>query len=253
MTGVDLGLEARRALVTGGSRGIGRAIALHLAGAGADVCIGYRTREEDARAVVARARAVGSRANALRADLSDPDAAAALVTGAVEALGGLDIFVANAGVWPPAAVPLAELDDARWRSTLSINLDGLFWTTRAAARVIADAGRIVLIGSTAGQRGEAGHADYAASKAALGGLVKSLAIELAPRAVTVNCVAPGWVDTEMCEEPFAAGGRERIEAGIPLGRVACPDDIAGPALFLCSALARHVTGTTLSVNGGAVL
>lgn len=253
MTGVDLGLDGRRALVTGGSRGIGRAIALHLAGAGADVCIGYRARAHEAAAVVAEARAVGSRATALRADLSDPDAADGLVDAAVEALGGLDILVANAGVWPPDDVPLAELTDARWRATLAVNLDGVFRTTRAAARVIADGGRVVLIGSTAGQRGEAGHADYAVSKAALSGLVKSLAVELARRAVTVNCVAPGWVDTEMCEEPFARGGREAIVSGIPLGRVAEPDDIAGPTLFLCSVLARHVTGTTLSVNGGAVL
>ena len=113
-------------------------------------------------------------------------------------------------------------------------------------------GRVVLVGSTAGQRGEAHHADYAATKGAMIAFVKSLCVECAP-GVTVNCVAPGWVDTEMCREAFAEGGRERIEAGIPLRRVAAPEDVAGPILFLCSDLARHITGEVLNVNGGSVL
>jgi 3-oxoacyl-[acyl-carrier protein] reductase len=129
----------------------------------------------------------------------------------------------------------------------------MFFTTRAAIRRINDHGRIVLVSSTAGQRGEARHADYAASKGAMISFVKSLAPELARRDVTVNSVAPGWVDTEMCAEPFAAGGKERIADGIPLGRVASPRDIAGPIVFLCSDLARHVTGEILNVNGGSVL
>jgi 3-oxoacyl-[acyl-carrier protein] reductase len=250
---VDLGLEGRRALVTGGSRGIGRAVALRLASAGAGVAIGYRRDTDAALAVVAEIRGAGGRAEAIAADVADPRGAVSLVEAAVGWLGGLDVFVASAGVWPYESVPLAELSDERWGRTLGVNLDGLFRTTRAAVAALAPGGRVVLIGSTAGQRGEAGHADYAASKAALSGLVKSLAVELAPRGTTVNCVAPGWVDTDMCREAFAGGGRARIEAGIPLGRVADPDDIAGPTLFLCSGLARHVTGTTVSVNGGAVL
>ena len=253
MSGVDLGLAGRRALVTGGSRGIGRAIALRLAAAGVRVAIGYRADATAAGAVVDEIGDAGGQAFAVAADVSDPAAAAGLVAEAARLLGGLDVFVASAGVWPYESVPLSELTSDRWRRTLAVNLDGLFHTTRAAAAVLAEEGRVVLIGSTAGQRGEAGHADYAASKAALSGLVKSLAVELAPRGTTVNCVAPGWVDTDMCEEAFAGDGRARIEAGIPLGRIADPDDIAGPTLFLCSALARHVTGTTLSVNGGAVL
>jgi 3-oxoacyl-[acyl-carrier protein] reductase len=124
---------------------------------------------------------------------------------------------------------------------------------RAAARVLAPGGSIVLVGSTAGQRGEAGHADYAASKGAIISLVKGVAMELAPRAITVNCVAPGWIDTEMAAVPYAEGGRARIEAGIPLGRVASAEDVAGPIVFLCSALARHITGEILNVNGGSVL
>ena len=133
------------------------------------------------------------------------------------------------------------------------NVLSMFYTARLAAKHVSDGGRIVLVSSTAGQRGEAYHADYAASKGAMISLVKSLAVELASRDVTVNSVAPGWVDTEMCAEPFAAGGRERIASGIPLGRVASARDIAGPIVFLCSDLARHVTGEILNVNGGSVL
>jgi 3-oxoacyl-[acyl-carrier protein] reductase len=129
----------------------------------------------------------------------------------------------------------------------------MFFTTRASARVMNDDGRIVLVSSTAGQRGEAFHADYAASKGAMISFVKSLCVELAKRNITVNSVAPGWVDTEMCEQPYAAGGRERIAAGIPLGRIADPRDIAGPIVFLCSEHARHITGEILNVNGGSVL
>jgi 3-oxoacyl-[acyl-carrier protein] reductase len=121
------------------------------------------------------------------------------------------------------------------------------------AQVLSDGGRIVAVGSTAGQRGEADHADYAASKGAMISFVKSICIELAPRDITVNCVAPGWVDTEMAAEPYAGGGRARIAAAIPLGRVASPDDIAGPIVFLCSPLARHITGEVVNVNGGSVL
>ena len=169
-----------------------------------------------------------------------------------EEFGGLDIFIANAGIWPPHDAPIAEMDAAQWHRTVAVNLDAIFFTTRAAARIMADSGRMVLIGSTAGQRGEANHADYAATKGAVISLVKSVAIELAPRDITVNCVAPGWIDTEMCTIPLAAA-RDRIEAGIPLGRVASAEDIAGPVLFLCSPLARHITGEVLNVNGGAVL
>jgi 3-oxoacyl-[acyl-carrier protein] reductase len=167
-------------------------------------------------------------------------------------LGGLDIFVGNAGIWPSDDVPIADMSAEQWRRTLAVNLDSIFYTTRAAARMIADHGRIVLVSSTAGQRGEAGHADYAASKGALLSLVKGVALELAARDVTVNAVAPGWIDTEMAAAPFSAG-RRTIEAGIPLGRVASADDIAGPIVFLCSPLARHITGEVMNINGGSVL
>lgn len=246
-------LRGKRALVTGGSRGIGAATALLFAEYGVDVAIGYRSRKEDAVRVVEQAKAAGARAFAYAQDIGSRDGAEALVRSAVSDLGGLDFFVGNAGIWPADDVPVADMDDNRWRRTMLENVDAMFFTTRAAARLMSDGGRIVLVSSTAGQRGEAFHADYAASKGAMISYVKSLCIELAKRGITVNSVAPGWVDTEMCEGPFADGGRARIAAAIPLGRVAAPRDIAGPIVFLCSDLGRHITGEILNVNGGSVL
>jgi len=250
---VGLDLQGRRAIVTGGSRGIGAAVARMLAAAGASVGISYRSRHAEAEALVRELTASGARAWSHAGDLSEPRVADKLMHRAHVEFGGLDILVANAGVWVPDDVPIAGMTDAQWRDTMAANLDAVFFCTRAAARSISDGGRIVLVGSTAGQRGEAGHADYAASKGALISLVKGVAIELAPRQVTVNCVAPGWVDTEMAAQPYAEGGRARIEAAIPIGRVASADDVAGPIVFLCSGLARHVTGEVLNVNGGSVL
>lgn len=249
-----IALEGRTALVTGGNRGIGRAVALLLAQAGADVALTFRSRAEEAAAVVRNIEALGRRALASGGDHSDPEVVERIFAEVDRAFGRLDCFVANAGVWPPDAVPLAELPDARWRRTMAANLDAVFLTTRAALRRMGAGGRVVLVSSTAAQRGEAGHADYAASKGALIALTKSLAVECAPRNITVNCLAPGWVDTEMAA-PALRGeeARSRIAAGIPLGRIPPPEDIAGPILFLCSDLARHVTGEVLNVNGGSVL
>ena len=246
-------LRGKRALVTGGSRGIGAATARLLARAGADVAIGYRSRAAEAEALVRELAAHGVRAVAEGADLGDPAGAERLFERATRELGGVDIFVGSAGVWPADEVPVARLDDERWRHTMRENVDAIFYTTRLAARALGRGGRIVLVSSTAAQRGEAMHADYAASKGAMISFVKSLAVELAPADVTVNCVAPGWVDTEMVAAPMAGGGRERAAANIPLGRIASPEDVAGPILFLCSPLARHVTGEVLNVNGGSVL
>ena len=246
-------LTGKRALVTGGSRGIGAATAVLLARAGASVVIGYRSRADDAARVVTALRAMGVTAAAHGADLTSRAGAESLVDAAVRTLGGLDLFVGNAGVWPEEEVPLAEMDDARWMRTMRENVDSIFFTTRAVVRVIADHGRIVLVSSTAGQRGEAYHADYGTSKGAVISLTMSLAVELASRDVTVNSVAPGWVDTEMVAGALAGDVRSRVDANIPLGRIASADDIAGPILFLCSPLARHVTGEILNVNGGSVL
>lgn len=246
-------LKGQRALVTGGSRGIGAATAELFAEWGTHVAIGYQSRHADAEAVVARSRAHGVKAVAIASDVSTSEGADRLVADAVKQLGGLDYFVGNSGIWIPEGAALSDMSDEQWHRTMRQNLDSIFYTTRAAARVIGDHGRIVLVSSTAGQRGEAYHADYAASKGAIISFVKGLCIELARRDITVNCVAPGWVDTEMAALPYQSGGRERISAGIPLGRVAAPRDIAGPIVFLCTDLARHITGEILNVNGGSVL
>jgi 3-oxoacyl-[acyl-carrier protein] reductase len=248
------GLKGKRALVTGGSRGIGGATALLLAEYGVDVAIGYRSRRADADALVSNLRdRFGVNAVAHSSDISTVTGANELVDRAFSALGGLDFFVGNAGIWPVEDIALADMTDEHWRRTMAENVDSVFYTTRAAIRRISDDGRIVLVSSTAGQRGEAFHADYATSKGAMISLVKSLAPELGKRGITVNSVAPGWVETEMCAEPFANGGRERIAANIPIGRIAAARDIAGPIVFLCSELARHVTGEILNANGGSVL
>jgi 3-oxoacyl-[acyl-carrier protein] reductase len=251
MLGIDL--TGKRALVTGGSRGVGAATARLLARAGCDVGISYLSRAAEAEALVEELSATGVRAFAHAGELADPAAVEALFDRVRSELGGLDIFIANAGIWPPADTPIAGMTDEQWRRTIAVNLDAAFYTTRAAAGMLADGGRIVMVGSTAGQRGEAFHADYAASKGALISLVKGVALELAPRDITVNCVAPGWIDTEMAAIPYAGGGRDAIAAGIPLGRVASADDVAGPIVFLCSPLARHITGEVVNVNGGSVL
>lgn len=246
-------LTGKRALVTGGSRGVGAATARLLARAGAAVGITYRTREAEAGVVVAELRDAGARAWAHAGDLAEPEVVEGVFERVMTEFGSLDILVANAGIWPAQGVPIAELSTAQWRRTMAVNLDGVFYCVRAAARVLDDGGRIVVVGSTAGQRGEAEHGDYAASKGAIMSLVKGVAVELAPRDITVNCVAPGWVDTEMAAVPYQGGGREEIAAAIPLGRVATPEDVAGPIVFLCSGLARHITGEVVNVNGGAIL
>ena len=245
-------LIGQTALVTGGSRGIGRAAALLLARCGADVAISYHSRTADAEATANEIRALGRRAYVSGGDLADPHVADRLAAGVKREFGGLDIFVANAGVWPAEEKRLADMSVERWRATLQANLDSVFVSARALLPLVRPAGRVVIVSSTAGQRGEAFHADYAATKGALIALTKSLAVEYAPD-IVVNCVAPGWVDTEMSAPAFTPENRARIQAGIPIGRIATAEDVAGPILFLCSSLARHVTGEVLNVNGGSVL
>ena len=246
-------LAGKRAVVTGGSRGIGAACSELLAECGANVCVGYRSRQAEADAMVARLMARGVKAVAHAGDLGDPAGANGLIAAAVAAFGGVDIVIHSAGIWSPEEVPVHEMSDERWRRTMRENVDAMFYVSRAAARVLGDGGRIVHISSTAGQRGEAYHADYGASKGAMISFVKSQAVELAKRGVTVNCVAPGWVDTEMCALPFADGGKARIEAGIPNGRVASPRDVAWAAVALCAPGARHLVGEVVNVNGGSVM
>jgi 3-oxoacyl-[acyl-carrier protein] reductase len=245
-------LTGQVALVTGGSRGIGRAAAVLLARAGADVALTFHTRAAEAEAAAREISMLGRRTYVSGGDLADPEVVDRLLAGFKREFGGLDIFIANAGVWPWEEVPLGQMTNERWRRTMAANLDSVFLSTRAALELMRPGGRVVIVSSTAGQRGEAFHADYAATKGALIALTKSLAIECAPD-IVVNCVAPGWVDTDMCLPAFTGDNRERIARSIPLQRIATTEDIAGPILFLCSALSRHITGEVLNVNGGSVL
>ncbi len=247
-----IALAGKTAFVTGASRGIGRAVAVMLARAGADVAIGYRTQVAEAEAVAGEIRALGRRAVAVGGDLGDPAAVERVTAEVAAAFGTLDLFVANAGLWPVEDLPLGRLPPDRWRATMAANLDAVYYSTRAALGLMGTGGRVVLVSSTAGQRGEAGHADYAATKGALIALTKSLAVEYAPD-ILVNCVAPGWVDTDMSAPAFAGNEKARIAATIPLRRIPAAEEIAGPIVFLCSDLARHITGEVLNVNGGSVL
>ena len=246
-------LTGMNAIVTGGSRGVGRATALMLADAGASVGIAYRSRDREAQEVVEACRAKGVEAWAQSGDLSDPSDVEALFARGDEEFEGLDIFVGNHGIWPPEDAAIAEMTDAQWHNTMGANLHSIFYTCRAAARRLRNDGRVVLVSSTAGQRGEAFHGDYASTKGAMISMVKGLCIELAPRGITVNSVAPGWIDTEMSSSAFQGEDRERVAVAIPIGRIATSEDVAGPIVFLCSELGRHVTGEILNVNGGSVL
>lgn len=254
MTLIDL--SGKVALVTGGSRGIGAATVKLLATAGADVAFTYRSRAGDAERVGQAIAELGRRGLAIQADVSEREDCDRSVEETMSALGPLDIFVANAGIWPPDELPITRMEDRQWRMTLGVNLDSVFYGTRAALGAMTRGGRIVIVASTAGQRGEAYHADYAATKGAIISFVKSVCVEAIESGIYVNCVAPGWVDTEMSETPFkreGGKGRREIEATIPLGRVATPEEIAGPIVFLCTNLANSVVGEILNVNGGSVL
>jgi 3-oxoacyl-[acyl-carrier protein] reductase len=244
-------------LITGASRGIGRAAALKFAEAGAaGVVINYHRDSEAASRVAAEVERAGAQALVWRADVSRADESAAMVDQSMARFGRLDVMVANAGIWPPQDRAIIDLDEAQWEQTIRINVDGIYHVCRAAARVFVSQrrGNIVTISSTAGQRGEAGHADYAASKGAVISFTKSLASELGRFNVRANCVAPGWVDTDMAAPALGDDeAQHKIRNTIPIGRIATAEDIAGPILFLASDLARHITGEILNVNGGSVL
>jgi len=262
MSGVALSVENRVALITGGSRGIGAATVRLFREAGARVAFNYRSARAAADALAAECG--GSKVCAAFAqELSTPEDGRALVRRTVEAFGRLDILVVNHGVWPAQDVSIASMRDEQWRNTLAVNLDSVFGLIQAAAAQMQQQGRaaaslpaghIVLVSSTAGQRGEAFHADYAASKGAIISMTKGLATELAPAGIQVNCVAPGWVATEMSAPALSdPATRAKVFSAIPMGRVADPREIAGPILFLCTPLAGFMTGEIVNVNGGAVL
>ena len=246
-------LSGKVALVTGGSRGIGRACCYALARAGARVCVNYKLERPSAELVVQRIEEAGGEAFALGADVAERGDADMLVDETVDRYGRLDVLVTNAGIWRGS--PIEEMSDGEWREMLAVNLDGTFHAIRATVPHMKEArgGRIVTVSSTAGQRGESGHAHYAATKGAVISLTKSLAAELAPFGITVNCVAPGWVDTDMTSEDLRGPRGEEIRATIPLGRPGSPEEIAGAVAFLASDLSSYVTGEILNVNGGSVL
>jgi 3-oxoacyl-[acyl-carrier protein] reductase len=261
MSGVCLGLDGKVVLITGGSRGIGAETVRLFREAGAKVAFSYMQARDRAEALVSECGGA-ARCVAIKQELSTPAAGRALVASAAAAFGRLDALVVNHGIWPPNDAPIAAMPEEQWRRTMGINLDSVFGLVQAAVAqmtgqpAIGDElkGHIILISSTAGQRGEANHADYAVTKGALISLTKSLSSELAPVGIRVNCVAPGWVATEMSapsvNDPETGA---KIRAGIPVGRVASPREIAGPVLFLCTPLAGFISGEVLNVNGGAVL
>ena len=254
MSDLGLNLRGRVAVVTGGSRGIGRAVVERLAEAGVSVAINYLRDEAAANEVKRAAESRGVRAEIVRGDVSHVTGAEALARTADEQFGRLDILVCNAGLWEGA--PVEELTEELWGRILDTNLKGTWAACRAAVPYMKRQafGRIVIVSSTAGQRGEAFYSNYAASKGGQIAFTKSLAVELAPHGINVNAVAPGWVWTEMTADALSEEGvRREAEASIPLGRIAAPDDIARPVVFLCSDWAGHITGEVLNVNGGSVL
>lgn len=247
-------LDGKKALITGGSRGIGRATALLLAEAGADVAIHYQRNERAAEEVKKLIEKKGREALLCRAEISNRSEVEKMVKATGEHWGRIDILINNAGIWTYGE--MGNMPEEVWRETMAVNLDGVFYATNAVVPWMKKnkQGWIVNVASTAAVRGEAFHSHYAASKGAMLALTKSLAVELAPHNIRVNCVAPGWVDTDMCTEVFADPEfREKVRQSIPLKRIPPPEDIAGPILFLVSDLALHITGEILNVNGGSVL
>ncbi len=262
LPGVSLSLHGRVALITGGSRGIGAATVRLFRQAGAKVVFSYQSAAERAHSLAAECGGAEV-CVAVQQTLATAEDGHALVAAAVRAFGRLDAIVVNHGIWPPHDAPIATMSVEQWRGTLGVNLDSVFGLVQAAVaqmtaqpRLEASSakGHIVLVSSTAGQRGEAFHADYAASKGALISLTKSLSSELAGQGIYANCVAPGWVATEMSHAALSdPETSKKVNATIPLGRIGSVDEIAGPILFLCTPWAGFCSGEIFNVNGGAVL
>ena len=252
---VTLDLQGKVALITGGSRGIGAACVRMFREAGAKVAFNYQKAAETAAKLANECGADSTLA--VQADLDGSGAEQKLVRAAIDRFGRLDIVVVNHGIWPPHDQPIETMSDSQWRTTVGINLDSPFLLIRESVAQMkrqGEGGHVVIVSSTAGQRGEAFHADYAATKGAVISLVKGLSTELAKDKIYVNCVAPGWVQTEMSRPVLSTPEwQEKLPKVVPVGRAAYPEEIAAPILFLCTKHAGFITGEIFNVNGGAVL
>jgi 3-oxoacyl-[acyl-carrier protein] reductase len=251
-----ISLAGKAALITGGSRGIGAACVRLFARAGADIVFSFNRDVKAAERVVQESRRHGTRVEFFKADLAKMAPAEKLVKFARERLGRLDILVANAGIWNLEDLPIEKMSEREWDEMMDVNLKSVYSFIHFIVphMIQQGAGRIIAVSSTAGQRGEALHSHYGASKGAIISLVKGLSTELAPHNILVNSVAPGWVDTDMSKPVLKdKKASQQVLEKQPLGRVASADEVAGPILFMASDLASFITGEILNVNGGSVL
>lgn len=248
-----ISLKEKFAIITGASRGIGKASALLFAEAGCNLLINYHHNRKAAGEVLSQARQFGIKAEEYQGDVSKREQVDEMIEYAIKEFGKVDILVNNAGIWKYAEIDRITTEELR--ETMEVNLLSVFYSTSAVASqmIKQKSGNIINISSTAAQRGESFHSHYAASKGAIISLTKSLAVELAPHNIRVNCVAPGWTDTDMSHASLTGVEREDILQKIPLGRAATSEEIAGSVLFLASELSTFITGEIINVNGGSVL
>lgn len=249
-----INLQNKVVLVTGGSRGIGAAVAVMMAKAGATVALTYSQHKSEALKVAQRIAKIGSECLIVKSHAAHPADVRRAVNAAVDHFGRIDILVNNAGVWKRGEI--GSMTERQWDETMDINLKGTFLFCNTVVPIMKKqrGGKIINVASTAGQRGEPFYSHYAASKGGMIAFTKAIAAELAPHGIVANCVSPGWVDTDMTSHVVRKGKAARaISRGIPRGRVASAEEIAGPVVFLASDLANHVVGAVLNVNGGSVL
>lgn len=249
-------LSGKVAVITGGSRGIGAATAIMFAKAGSDIAINYNIREDAAHEVEQTVKNIGKICITIQANLAVTSDIERFLDKVIHRFNRIDVLVNNHGIWNEDDIPVSEMTEKAWDEMIDVNLKSYYLLSRKAVKIMRQqgGGKIINLSSTAGQRGEAYHSHYAATKGAVIAFTKSLAVELADDNILVNAVAPGWVDTDMCAGVFSdSKAKQEIIDSIPLKRIPPPEDIAGPILFLASDLARHITGEIINVNGGAIL